>query len=118
MDPDAEKRPKAPPFIPGWWHLLLTLHLAIFVFIVPKFKSVYSSLNQTLPPLTSLVLSLSDLTRSWPGLILGVGILMGSFFLNSRIRRTKRSNLFFITTGIGMILALGLVVLALRLPMT
>jgi len=46
--------------------LVMTILAVIFlsIFIIPKFKELFKGFNQTLPPLTVMVLSISDFMRS------------------------------------------------------
>ncbi len=48
----------------------------IMIFVIPKFKEVYSSLNQTLPALTQLLLNVSEFCAGYWWVVVIAGILL------------------------------------------
>ncbi|MDZ4374676.1 MAG: type II secretion system inner membrane protein GspF [Phenylobacterium sp.] len=50
---------------------------ALMTFVVPRVVDQFDSMNQTLPPLTRLVIGVSDLMRNWGWLALVIVVLVG-----------------------------------------
>jgi type IV pilus assembly protein PilC len=77
--------------------VLLFFFFAIGVmtlFLIPKFKDMYSSFNATLPPFTLAVFGVSDFLIRYIVFIIG-GIFLIIFYINGVLLRSKRGKLIF-----------------------
>ena len=64
--------------------LVLALGVLVFllVFFIPRFQSIFAGFGATLPFLTQLIVSTSELMRSY-GLILLVGLIVGGYMIRN-----------------------------------
>jgi len=64
--------------------LVLALGVLIFllVFFIPRFQTIFTGFGAELPLLTQIIVSTSELLRSW-GLVLALGLVIGGFFLRT-----------------------------------
>lgn len=64
--------------------LVLALGVLIFllVFFIPRFQTIFTGFGAELPLLTQIIVSTSELLRSW-GLVLAMGLVIGGFFLRT-----------------------------------
>jgi len=81
--------------------------LALVMFVLPQFKSIFESMNVELPAVTMMLLSLSDIMQDWwmiiiPGLLL-IPISMVQFFKSSQGQRVFDTNILRIP-GIGLMM--------------
>lgn len=81
--------------------------LALVMFVLPQFKSIFESMNVELPAVTMMLLSLSDIMQAWwmviiPGLLL-IPISMMQFFKSSQGQRVFDSNILRVP-GIGVMM--------------
>ena len=81
--------------------------LALVMFVLPQFKSIFESMNVELPAVTMMLLSLSDIMQEWwmviiPGLLL-IPISMVQFFKSSQGQRVFDTNILRIP-GIGLMM--------------
>lgn len=67
------------PIITGSFFIILML--IIFLFIIPKFKSFFTSFKEPLPSTTQFIFNLSDWMNSYNAFIALIGFLIGLFFL-------------------------------------
>jgi AraC-like DNA-binding protein len=56
----------------------------LLVFFIPKFQKVFASVKGGLPLITQIIIATSDILRSY-GLLVLVGLVLGSFFLKTWI---------------------------------
>ncbi len=64
--------------------LVLALGVLIFllVFFIPRFQTIFTGFGAELPLLTQIIVSTSELLRSW-GIVLALGLGIGAFFLRT-----------------------------------
>ena len=64
--------------------LVLALGVLIFllVFFIPRFQTIFTGFGAELPLLTQLIVSTSEILRSW-GIVLALGLGIGLFFLRT-----------------------------------
>jgi type IV pilus assembly protein PilC len=60
--------------------LVLIVLIAMLIFVVPTFQTMFSSMGGTLPLPTQILVGISDGARSWPGLVV-VLVVAGLVFL-------------------------------------
>jgi len=58
--------------------------LGIFIFVIPQFETLFSSMDRELPPSTQLIIKISELLRSW-NFLLGAIIILGSIALSIKL---------------------------------
>ncbi len=59
----------------------LVLMIAIFTFVLPQLKTVFESMNKTMPPMTVFLMETSDLVVNYWYLLLGGGVGVILFFM-------------------------------------
>lgn len=65
----------------------------MFVYIIPKITGVFSELNQTLPAMTQLLITISDFCQQYWYIV--IGILVGLIAASIQFVRTKEGRLFW-----------------------
>ena len=61
--------------------LAITVSLALLIFIVPRFESMFSSLGAQLPAITQVMLNLSRFVTNTAGMGIVVAVILGGLFL-------------------------------------
>ncbi len=84
--------------------------------IVPKFKEVYTSLNQPLPGETIALLDLADLCTSIPGIMASAFFFALPMILFLRTEKKRPYRIFFYTAGCLVFPWLLFLIVALFLP--
>lgn len=80
-----KRKLKSAAFLPFFTFIFfIVVAIVIFTFVVPRFQDVFASMNQELPYITSLVISVSTFVRS-PAFFILMGAFLGLMFLACKL---------------------------------
>ena len=90
---DFAKRIRSAALVPALsLGFLLLIASFTFLFIIPRFETIFSSMHQELPAITSGLISISNAMRSWYGLaaLIGIALLILIFYWYRSLKQGKK----------------------------